>query len=194
MEIRFLQEEELANAAGLSRFVFDNCLRARMEFPQTISFVESYLTESNLRTKKAEEGLLLWGVFESGQLLGVSAMQSDGLITMLYVLPQCFRRKYGTNLLETMRVYARDVLGLPQVTVNANPAFTAYYFEKMGFQRATPKQNTPVPFISMYATSESLLFYKKKHVSAGVIAAAIIGCVLFATIIGCGFMIWYILQ
>lgn len=192
MEIRFLQEEEIANAAGLSRFVFDNCLRARMEFPQTLSFVESYLTESNLRTQKAEEGLLLWGVFESGQLLGVSGMQKDGLITMLYVLPQCFRRKYGTNLLETMRIYARDVLGLSQVTVNANPAFTSYYFKKQGFQPITSKQNAPAPFISMYATSDSLLFCKKRHVSGGVIAAAIIGCVLFATILGCGFMVWYL--
>ena len=43
MEIRLLKEEELQNAAGLSRFVFDNCLRHRMEYPQTITFVEEYL-------------------------------------------------------------------------------------------------------------------------------------------------------
>ena len=192
MEIRFLHDEELANAAGLSRFVFDSCLRPRMEFPQTISFVESYLTESNLRTKIAEEGLLVWGVFESGQLLGVSAMQPDGLITMLYVIPQCFRRKYGMKLLETMRIHAKEVLGLPQVTVNANPAFTSYYFEKQGFHTVAPRQNVPVPFISMYATSESLLFYRKKHVPGWVIAAAIVGCIVFATVLGCGFMAWYL--
>lgn len=192
MEIRFLQDEELVNAAGLSRFVFDNCLRPRMEFPQTISFVESYLTESNLRTKKTQEGLLLWGVYESGQLLGVSAMQPDGLITMLYVHPQCFRRKYGRHLLETMRIYAKEELGLPQVTVNANPAFTSYYFETQGFRTMAPRPKTPVPFIGMYAISESLLTYKKRPVPGGVIAAAIIGCILFATIAGCGFMAWYL--
>lgn len=192
MEIRFLQDEELGNAAGLSRFVFDNCLRVRMEFPQTISFVEAYLTESNLRTKVTEEGLLLWGVYESGQLLGVGGMQPDGLITMLYVLPQCFRRKYGTKLLETMRIYAKETLHLPQVTVNANPAFTSYYFEKQGFHTVAPRQDVPVPFISMYATSESLQFYKKRRVPGWVYAAAIGGCILFATILGCGFMAWYL--
>ena len=192
MEIRFLQDEELANAAGLSRFVFDNCLRQRMEFPQTISFVEAYLTETNLREKRAEGTLLVWGVFENGQLLGVAGMQTDGLITMLYILPQCFRRKYGTKLLETMRLYARDVLGLKKVSVNANPAITSYYFEKKGFKRMTPALNMPVPFVSMYATSDGIQFYEKKRVSAGVIVGAIIGCILFATIVGCAFMIWYL--
>ena len=193
MEIRFLQEEEIANAAGLSRFVFDNCLRSRMDFPQTISFVEEYLTEANLRNSKAEGKLLLWGAFENGQLIGVGGMQTDGLITMLYVLPQCFKRKYGTTLLETMRVYAKDVLGLSRVSVNANPAWTAYYFEKQGFRRVTPKTDISVPFVSMYAESDRLQFYKKKHVSGGVIAGAVIGCVLFATILCCGFMIWYMI-
>ena len=192
MEIRFLREEELANAAGLSRYVFDNCLRPRMDFPQTISFVKSYLTELNLKTKVAEEGLLVWGVYENGQLLGVSAMQSDGLITMLYVLPQCFCRRYGAKLLEAMRIHAKEVMGLPKVTVNANPAFISYYFEKQGFHTVAPRQKMPVPFVTMYATSESLMFFKKRHVSGGIIAAAIIGCVLFATILGCGFMAWYL--
>jgi N-acetylglutamate synthase-like GNAT family acetyltransferase len=192
MEIRFLQEEELANAAGLSRFVFDTCLRPKMEFPQTISFVEAYLSEENLRTKVSEEGLLLWGVYESGQLLGVSGMQSDGLITMLYILPQCAGRKYGTKLLETMRLYAKDVLGLSKVTVNANPAFTSYYFKKKGFEAVAPRQNTPVPFVSMYATSESLFFVRKKRVPAWVYIVAAVGCVLFATLLGCGFMAWYL--
>ena len=49
MEIRILQEEELVNAAGLSRYVFDTCLRNRMEFTQTIPFVEIYISELNLR-------------------------------------------------------------------------------------------------------------------------------------------------
>ena len=192
MEIRFLQEEELVNAAGLSRYVFDNCLKPKMNFPQTISFVESYLSESNLKAKVAEEGLLIWGVFESGQLLGVSAMQTDGLITMLYVLPQCFRRKYGAKLVETMRTYANDVLGLSQVTVNANPAFTSTYFEKQGFERIVPKQGIPVPFVSMYATSESLQFRKKKRVPVWVYLVAAGGCLLLATLLSCGYLVWYL--
>lgn len=192
MEIRFLNEDEIANGAGLSRFVFDNCLRPRMEFPQTISFVEEYLTEENLKRQKAEGKLLLWGAFENGQLLGVGGMQIDGLITMLYVLPQCFKRRYGTTLLEAMRIYARDVLGLAQVSVNANPSWTSYYFAKQGFKTATPKQSGPMPFVSMYASSDSLRFFKKRQVSWKVIVAAAVGCVALATVLGSAFMIWYL--
>ncbi len=192
MEIRFLKEEELANAAGLSRFVFDNCLRPRMNFTQTISFVEEYLTESNLKAQKTEEKLLLWGVFENEQLLGVSGMQTDGLITMLYVLPQCFHRRYGTNLLETMCVYARDVLGLSQVSVNANPSWTSYFFAKRGFRNVGPKPSGQVPFVTMCASLNNLQTFKQKQVSWKVIVGAIIGCLLFATILGGGFMLWYL--
>ena len=49
MEIRVLREEELIHASGLSRFVFDACLRNRMEFLQTIPFVEEYISEANLK-------------------------------------------------------------------------------------------------------------------------------------------------
>ena len=72
MEIRILQEAELANAAGLSRYVFDVCLRNRMEFVQSISFVEDYLKAENLVALCSENKLTIWGVFEETQLVGVS--------------------------------------------------------------------------------------------------------------------------
>lgn len=192
MEIRLLQDEEIGNAVWLSRLVFDNCLRNRMEFPQTITYVEKYLTENNLRSGKAEGVLLLWGAFEYGQLIGVGGMQNDGLITMLYVLPQNFGRGCGAKLLDQMRIYAKEVLRLAQVSVNANPAFTSYYFEKQGFKTLTPRQGGPVPYVSMYATSDSLQVYQKKRIPGKVIAALVIGGILFATALGSGFMIWYL--
>lgn len=192
MEIRFLNEEEIAEAAGLSRFVFDNCLRPHMEFAQTISFVEDYLTENNLKNMCAEGKLFLWGSFANGKLIGVGGMQRDGLITMLYVIPQCFKRKHGTNLLETMRIYAEETLGLAQVSVNATPAWTSYYFKKQGFRTINTAPDMQMPFVSMYATSESVRFHKKRHVSWKVIVAAGIFCCVFATVLCCGFMMWYL--
>ncbi len=192
MEIRFLNEEEIANASGLSRFVFDNCLRPRMEFAQTIAFVEDYLNENNLKNMRAEGKLFLWGSFENGQLIGVGGMQSDGLITMLYVIPQCFKRKHGMNLLETMRIYAQEVLGLAQVSVNATPAWTSYYFKEHGFRMVNSTSNMQAPFVAMYATSESVQFQKKRPVSWKVIVAAGVGCLVFATVLCCGFMMWYL--
>ena len=57
MEIRILQKEEIKTASGLSRYVFDTCLRNRMEYPQTIAFVEEYIAEENINTLN-EEGKL----------------------------------------------------------------------------------------------------------------------------------------
>ena len=97
MEIHVLQEEELKAAAGLSRYVFDHALRDRMEFEQTIAFVEEYLKEENLRSLYQQATLQLWGAFEEEMLVGVGGLQSDGMITMLYVLPQFSNKGIGSS-------------------------------------------------------------------------------------------------
>lgn len=192
MEIRILQETELKIASGLSRYVFDYCLRNRMEYPQTIAFVEEYIMEANLR-KLCEEGkLILWGVFEGEQMVAVSGMQSDGMITLLYVLPQCQNRGYGSKLLKTMREYAKDACHFSKVTVNANPAWTSFFFGKKGFTNVNSNQDLHAPFVPMYALSNNIDGFEKRPVSKRVIAFAVAGCILFATIAGSIFMISYL--
>ena len=190
--IRILSEEELNIASGLSRYVFDICLRNRMEFPQTIAFVEAYIAEENLKNLCQEGRLYVWGAFEGEELVAVAGLQSDGMITMLYVLPQAQNKGLGGKLLQTMREYANKSLHLSKVSVNANPAWTSIYFGKKGFINFEAKQNLHVPFVSMYTSTESTEVFEKRHVSKKVIAFAIIGSVLFATISGCLFMISYL--
>ena len=128
MEIRVLREDELMHASGLSRYVFDTCLRNRMEFTQTIPFVENYISETNIKEMVLENKLVVWGAFEQQQLVGVSGLQTDGMITLLYVLPQYSRRRCGMRLLSVMKEYAYTVLHLNRIIVNATPAWTAMYF------------------------------------------------------------------
>ncbi len=192
MDVRILREEELAQAAGLSRYVFDVCLRNRMEFTQTIPFVENYITESNLKSMCQESKLIVWGAFEQEQLVGVAAMQTDGMITLLYVLPQYGNRNCGSMLLRTMREYAKNVLNLNRVTVNATPAWTSQYFLKRGFSMINKNSGMRVPFVPMQAFSDKIMFEKKERISIGTIVGAIIACVAFATIVGVAFMIWYL--
>lgn len=192
MDIRVLKEEELVHASGLSRFVFDSCLRNRMEFTQTIPFVENYIAEANLKSMCRENKLIVWGAFEQEQLVGVSGMQIDGMITLLYVLPQYAGRNCGMKLLLAMREYAVNHLQLEKVTVNATPAWTAGYFQKQGFSPIKPNPNMRVPFVSMEARSEKMLFYKKEKIKGTTIAWAIIACVGAATLIGSWFMISYL--
>ena len=192
MEIRILKEEELAQAAGLSRYVFDTCLRNQMEFTQTIPFVENYITEMNLKTMFQEKQLIVWGAFAEEQLVGVAGLQTDGMITLLYVLPQYMARGCGMHLLTEMREYAQIVLHLDKVIVNATPAWTAAYFKKNGFDLMNPNQNMHVPFVSMQASSKQIQFQKKEKISGRMIAWAIVACVGFATVVGSWFMASYL--
>ena len=192
MEIRMLQKEEIKIASGLSRYVFDYCLRNRMEYPQTIAYVEEYIAEYHLESVYDACELILWGVFEGNQMVGVSGMQSDGLITMLYVLPQCQNRGYGSKLLKTMRQYAKESCNFSKVTVNANPAWTSFYFAKMGFTYVNPDQDIKAPFVPMYAMSNYMEGFEKRPVSKRVIAFTVAGCILFATVAGCLYMISYL--
>lgn len=192
MEIRVLREEELIHASGLSRFVFDSCLRNRMEFMQSIPFIENYIAESNLKKMYEENSLIIWGAFEQGQLVGVSGIQTDGMITMLYVLPQYAGRSCGTQLLITMQEYARNVLGLTRVTLNATPAWTFSYFQKQGFECVNPNVQMPVPFLPMYRDLSGLIYQKKEKIRGKTIALAILLCLGFATAAGSAFMIFYL--
>ena len=192
MEVRILQEEEIKIASGLARYVFDYCLRNRMEYPQTIAFVEEYITEENLRNLCAQNKLLLWGAFEGEQMVGVSGMQSDAMITLLYVLPQCQNRGYGSKMLKLMREYASKVCGFQRVQVNANPAWTSFYFAKKGFANVEQNQDLRAPFVPMYALSMNMEGFEKRKIAKKWIALAIVGCILFATIVGSAFMLFYL--
>lgn len=192
MEIRILQNEEIKNAAGLSRYVFDSCLRNRMEYPQTIAFVEKYITEDYLKNLHEACELILWGAFEGEELIAVSGLQRDGLITMLYVLPQYQNKGYGSRLLKVMREYAKDVCGFEKVHLNANPAWTSFYFTKKGFLMVDTKQDLRAPFVPMYAKSTELAAFEKRPVPKAVIVFAVIGCILFATTVGSWFMLSYL--
>lgn len=194
MEIRILKEEELANAAGLSRYVFDTCLRDRMEFIQTIVFIEEYVSLENIMRLYKEEKLTLWGTFYQEQLIAVSGLQSDGWITMLYVLPQFHKKQIGTNMLLAMREFARDRYGFEKVMLNATPAWTAFYFASQGFSYVNPKQNVRVPFVSMYAASSQIDGNRKEKISGKTIGLAVLACFVFATIAGCLFMIGHMLK
>lgn len=192
MNIRILEEHEFVHASGLSRYVFDTCLRNRMEFTQTIPFVENYISEENLKGMYRENKLILWGAFEHEQLVGVAGMQTDGMITLLYVLPQYTGRGCGAHLLSTLCAYAQTVLQLEKVIVNATPAWTSVYFKKHGFALINQNQNMHVPFVPMMVMSERKAFHTKEKVSGKTIAGAIFACIGFATIVSVWFMMSYL--
>ena len=192
MEIRVLREDEIDNAAGLSRFVFDNCLRNRMEYSQTITFIEEYLESSHLKALTEQQSIILYGAFEQMQLVGVAGLQMDGMLTMLYVLPQFWNRGIGGCLVSTLRRVAKEQYGMEKVLLNATPAWTAGYFIKQGFVYLNGKADMRAPFVTLVARSRESVFTSRRRIPKKYIVLAAIGCVLLATISTCIFMGWYL--
>ena len=144
MEIRLLNGNELPLAVALASEVYQ-----AQVFPYTRTSLEAeqfrqYVNVDYLWSEACKNRLFLWGVFENGILNGVSAMQSVGHITMLYVKPYCQRRGYGSLLLNVMQNFAASGLYLNRITINVFPFQTVPFFLKRGFAQipGVPNQNS----------------------------------------------------
>ena len=190
MEIRILEEQEIPQALVLATGVFDFCVSSNVPDPKLISGFMEYASTERITALASEHAITLWGAFEQGQLAGMSAMQKEGHITMLYVLPVFQRKGIGKKLLTTMRVYAKERYGYPYVTVNAMPVYTAAYFQKRKFEQMG---QVPMgcPYVSMRAKTIEEVSYEKKEIPAGWAIGASVGGLLLCTAIAVAFMVCY---
>lgn len=131
-EIRLLQEQELQSAVRIADEVFENCVQSCVT-QQERSGYRSYVRVENLCQGVCSGQLSVWGAVEDGALVGVGALQSDGRITMLYVLPGFQRRGIGSGLMNTMCGYAGKVLGLHSLQAYVSPVTLAPFFYHRGF-------------------------------------------------------------
>lgn len=177
MEIKILTGEQLPEAEGLARGVFDYCLRGTIPNPKMIQAFEQYCHQDYLKHMMDEGHLVMWDVYEQGRIIGMSAMQSEGHITMLYIHPMYQRRGIGRQLLEEMRKYAKSAYNLSFVTVNAMPAWTENYFSRRKFRRMNVMQSQD--FISMQAATLDEIMYEKKAISTPVLLSVVFGSLFF---------------
>ena len=185
MEIKILTTEQLPEAAGLARGVYDYCLRNNVPNPKMSQAFEQYSHQDYLKHMISEGHLVMWGAYEQGTIVGVSAMKTEGHITMLYVHPMYQRRGIGKKLLEEMRKYAKNAYNLSGVTLNAMPAWTENYFAKRKFKRMNVMPNND--FVSMQARSLDEITYEKKTLPTGVVLSVVFGSLFFcilAVVIG----------
>ncbi len=185
MDIRILQEQEISSASALAVYVYENCVRPFGEQPEMNQAFYDYSKPEALTELFCAGRLVLWGAFQNGQIYAVSAMQSEGHITMLYVLPQFMNRGTAAALLETMGSYAGSTWGLDCVTLNAMPTWSENFFVRHGFARAA--QLPPnAPFVPMVRKLRREVAYEKRPFPMG--AALILGILLviisFALVIG----------
>lgn len=191
MEIRNLTVNEIPQALTLARGVFDFCVSSNMPDQGLIQGFLEYSAETKIMDMASKGEITLWGVFEQGQMAGMSAMQKEGHITMIYVLPAFQRRGFGKKLLTAMRTFAKSRYGYSYVTVNAMPVYTAAYFQK---QKFVQMNQVPVgcPYVSMRAKTIEEVSYEKKEIPTGWAIGASVGGLLICTAIVIAFMVSYL--
>jgi GNAT superfamily N-acetyltransferase len=193
MEVRVLTEMEIYQAAELAVSVYNYCLRQSV-FPQNLTDTFLQYAEAGHLMRMLQEGKLkLWGIWNGGQLCAMSAMQTEGHITMLYVHPAFQRRGFGRRLLLEMRKYAAESGNLPTVTVNAMPAWTAGYFERQGFGRMTVPGYGSTAFVPMSVKSIKEVKYCKKPMNGTILAGVVGGFTGLIVFVGAAFMTYYLL-
>ena len=147
MEIRLLYENELQAAVDIAHETFEICVRPYGRTQDEVEQYYKYVNVGHLWQEMRNGQIALWGVFENGQMCAVSAMQSTGHITMLYVEPHCQRRKMGAQLVNHMCAYAAQILHKERVTIDVTPVSIAPFFYHIGFVlvQGIPLDSTRVP-------------------------------------------------
>ena len=164
MEIRLLYGNEIQWAVQTAHEVYEQCVRPYTRNAAEVQQYYDYMNLPNLSQEMLAGRLFLWGAFENGQMCGVSAMQNVGHITALYVRPQYFRRRIGSNLVDRMCNFAASRLQCGRVTV-AQP------------RRTKPEIN-----------------YPKKKVSARMVLWLTAVTIAFAVAVVTGITVYHITQ
>lgn len=196
MDIRLLQEQEIQMAVYTAQQIYEVCVRPYARSQQEVDWFYGYVRAENLWQEMHEGRLVMWGAFDGGGMCAVSAMQTVGHITMLYVRPECAGRKTGTKLLNYMCAYAQGILHKDRVTINVMPTAAAPYFYKRGFAVMQEVSRTDA-YLSLERQTawkpqgQELVTYKPKRVSPLVIAALAAGVLLFSFVVIAGVTIFH---
>lgn len=132
MEIRELNIEQLPEAIDLAKRVFDVAFGDNID-PNMRFFFIDYARVEKLQPQMENKEVILFGAYEGDTLMGVSAMQRAGHITMLYVDAPYLRRGVSKALLAQMYKYANEVLKVDLVTTSVFPYRNVELFKKQGF-------------------------------------------------------------
>lgn len=189
MNIRILEGSELHEACTLVRNVYDMAIRGGEGADRINAFFDDYVVEGDIIEQVYAGKLIVWGGYEKTMLAGVCAMTIQGHITMLYVYPQFLRRGIAKKLLRKARIYAGTKLSIPNVSVNAIPAYTAGYFARNGFVQMGVVQNEPL-YIPMQASGINQIEYEHRSISNGILLGVLGGFFAIVAVIGLAYSIF----
>ena len=183
MEIRILGEQEVAQAADLAQVVYRNQIEPYFNQPKMNQHFYEYAKKDTLTGRAAAGQVYVWGAFEGANMVGMSAMQPEGHVTLLYVLPQYQKRGMGKAMRLEMKRYAFERLHLQQLTLSAMPAWTANYFARNGYVKMITG-NAMAPYISMVSPIKYHMDYTAKKWSTPVVIGVSAATLGFVTVVG----------
>ena len=193
MRIEILKGNDIRNAVSLSRYVYDIEVRYKQGDERYDRYFDEYMDEQNIQNLVQSGQLTIWGMTDNNQLVAVSGMNNQGLITMLYVHPGYVRRKCGMKLIEQMRYYAAHTYGFEWVDVNALPYWSSTYFQKRGFSIISDNPCQTSAFTTLRIKSNKYEIYQTRTIPAGTLALVI--SIFLCLIVGSsfGYMFYFLL-
>lgn len=132
MEIKELNIEQLPAAIDLAKRVFEVAFGDNID-PNMKYFFIDYARVEKLSVLMERKEVIFFGAFEGDVLMGMSAMQKAGHITMLYVDAPYLRKGISKALLAQMYKYATEVLKVDLVTTSVFPYRNVELFKRQGF-------------------------------------------------------------
>lgn len=186
MEYRILKEQEIDGAVWVARYVYTKCIEPYWPQPEMHRSFREYVDAAHLTQMVTNQQLIMWGAFDGTAICGVGAMQPEGHITMLYVLPQYQRRRIGRSLLGIMRKFAFVRYKHAKVTLSAVPSWTSAYFAKSGFAPMKLPQPVSPLIVPMEAKTDRSMEYKARPLSEkpiAITAAVFLGAILLMSVI-----------
>ncbi len=161
MEIRILQEQEIPMASNLAVSVYERCVAPSGVGQDMVQAFYEYNSPGQLVNRVRAGQLVVWGAFQGNQLVATSALQPEGHISMLYVLPQFSHHGIGQALVKEMERYAQKQMDVPALTVNVIPTWSEGFFAKCGFA-ADQGVQPGLAFIPMHRELRREVTYEKR--------------------------------
>lgn len=112
MEVRMLQSHETLWAVQMMQDIYNQCVRPTVNGEEEVAKFFQYVNPENFQNEINQGRLTLWGAFDRGWMCGVSALQGDGHVSVLYVRPEYQGMKVDAALSKRMKRYAENVLGI----------------------------------------------------------------------------------
>lgn len=185
MVVKRITKEELKPALTLAHEVYKVAVEKKMDENMNFFFWD-YAREEKLAPLIENQELVMYGVYDREQLVGVGALQKSGNISMLYVHWNYVQKGVSKLLIQEMKRYCAEVLKLGVISANVFPIYNVQLFNHYGF-RLKENVRPGVPYVAMGMTIDNrIMEIPRKPIKIGywLLTLGVVVAGIIATIAG----------